>query len=130
GTPPRSHARVRQSGSECGRRGSKSPCPEPPGVSEVSFNQSRGGETRQVGRRRDGFARITTMFVDRVTLFVSGGDGGRGMCSFRREKYVPRGGPNGGDGGNGGNVVVRAVSGADSLAGVVHRKHWRAEKGE
>src|SRR5438552_1443687 len=70
------------------------------------------------------------MFVDRVTLFVSGGDDGRWICSFRREKYVPRGGPNGGDGGNGGNVVVRAVSGADSLAGVVHRKHWRAEKGE
>src|SRR5262245_20569858 len=76
------------------------------------------------------FARITTMFVDRVTLFVSGGDGGRGMCSFRREKYVPRGGPNGGDGGNGGNVIIRAVTGADSLAGIVHRKHWRAEKGE
>ena len=70
------------------------------------------------------------MFVDRVTLFVSGGDGGRGMCSFRREKYVPRGGPNGGDGGNGGSVIVRALSGADSLAGVVHRKHWRAEKGD
>jgi GTP-binding protein len=70
------------------------------------------------------------MFVDRVTLFVSGGGGGRGMCSFRREKYVPKGGPNGGDGGDGGSVIVRALSGADSLAGVVHQKHWRAEKGE
>jgi GTP-binding protein len=69
------------------------------------------------------------MFVDRVTLYVKGGDGGRGCCSFRREKYVPRGGPDGGDGGHGGDVVVRAVAGADNLADVVHRKHWRARNG-
>src|SRR6516225_7967945 len=69
------------------------------------------------------------MFVDRVTLFVSGGHGGRGMCSFRREKYVPRGGPDGGDGGDGGSVIVRALAGADSLAGIVHQKHWHAEDG-
>jgi GTP-binding protein len=68
-------------------------------------------------------------FVDRVTLFVKGGDGGRGCLSFRREKYVPRGGPDGGDGGDGGSVIVRAVAGTDSLAEVVHQKHWRAEKG-
>jgi GTP-binding protein len=69
------------------------------------------------------------MFVDRVTLYVKGGDGGRGCCSFRREKYVPRGGPDGGDGGHGGDVIVRAVAGADNLADVVHRKHWRAQNG-
>jgi GTPase len=69
------------------------------------------------------------MFVDRVTLFVKGGDGGPGCCSFRREKYVPRGGPDGGDGGDGGSVIVRAVAGADSLADVVNRKHWRAPRG-
>src|SRR5437899_9833942 len=69
------------------------------------------------------------MFVDRVTLYVKGGDGGRGCCSFRREKYVPRGGPDGGDGGDGGSVIVRAVAGTDSLADVVHRKHWRAPNG-
>jgi GTP-binding protein len=69
------------------------------------------------------------MFVDRVTLYVKGGDGGRGCCSFRREKYVPRGGPDGGDGGDGGDVIVRAVAGTDSLAEVVHRKHWRAHRG-
>jgi GTP-binding protein len=69
------------------------------------------------------------MFVDRVTIYVKGGDGGRGCCSFRREKYVPKGGPDGGDGGDGGNVFIRAVAGADSLAEVVHRKHWRAQKG-
>jgi GTP-binding protein len=69
------------------------------------------------------------LFVDRVTLFVKGGDGGPGRSSFRREKYVPRGGPDGGDGGDGGDVVVRAVAGTDSLAGIANRKHWRAQSG-
>jgi GTP-binding protein len=69
------------------------------------------------------------MFVDRVTIFVKGGDGGRGCCSFRREKYVPKGGPDGGDGGDGGSVIIRAVAGADSLADIVNRKHVRAPNG-
>jgi GTP-binding protein len=69
------------------------------------------------------------MFVDRVVVHVKGGDGGAGCCSFRREKYVPRGGPDGGDGGDGGSVIVEAVVGADNLADVAHRKHWRAQKG-
>ena len=69
------------------------------------------------------------MFVDRVVLFVRGGDGGAGAVSFRREKYVPRGGPDGGDGGKGGDVIVRAVAGTDSLAEIVNRKHWRADRG-
>jgi GTPase len=69
------------------------------------------------------------MFVDRVTIYVKGGDGGRGMCSFRREKYVPKGGPDGGDGGDGGSVVLRVIPGTDSLAQIVHQKHWRAENG-
>jgi GTPase len=69
------------------------------------------------------------MFVDRVTIFVKGGDGGRGCVSFRREKYVPKGGPDGGNGGDGGNVIIRAVAGADSLADIVNRKHVRADNG-
>ncbi|HEV3143848.1 MAG TPA: GTPase ObgE, partial [Gemmataceae bacterium] len=69
------------------------------------------------------------MFIDRVTIFVAGGHGGRGMCSFRREKYVPRGGPDGGDGGDGGSVIIRAIAGADSLAGIAHQKFWRGENG-
>src|SRR5437899_4875179 len=80
----------------------------------------------------EGFHRLTrrgVMFVDRVIIHVKGGDGGNGCVSFRREKYVPKGGPDGGDGGRGGSVIVRAVAGTDSLAGVVHRKHWRAERG-
>ncbi|MDW8222093.1 MAG: GTPase ObgE [Gemmatales bacterium] len=70
------------------------------------------------------------MFVDRVEIYVKGGDGGRGIVSFRREKYVPRGGPDGGDGGKGGDVIIRAVPGTDSLAAVAHQKHWRAESGK
>ncbi len=69
------------------------------------------------------------MFVDRVEIFVKGGDGGRGCCSFRREKYVPKGGPDGGDGGNGGSVILRALANADNLAPLVNRRHWKAESG-
>jgi GTP-binding protein len=68
-------------------------------------------------------------FVDRLSIFVKGGDGGSGCCSFRREKYVPKGGPDGGDGGDGGDVIIRAVAGTDSLAQIVNRKHWRADNG-
>jgi GTP-binding protein len=70
------------------------------------------------------------MFVDRVKIFVEGGRGGDGMVSFRREKFVPRGGPDGGDGGHGGNVVIRAKEGVDSLAGLSQRRHWNAPNGE
>jgi GTP-binding protein len=69
------------------------------------------------------------MFVDRVTVEVEAGRGGDGCVSFRREKFVPRGGPDGGDGGNGGSIVVVAQPGVDSLSALVHRKHWRAESG-
>lgn len=69
------------------------------------------------------------MFVDRVEIEVQAGDGGAGCVSFRRERYVPRGGPNGGDGGNGGSVVVVAEPGVDSLVALAHRKFWRAERG-
>jgi GTPase len=70
------------------------------------------------------------MFVDRVTLYVRGGDGGNGAVSFRREKYAPRGGPNGGDGGKGGDVIVCAEEGLTNLAHLSHQRHWRGERGE
>lgn len=70
------------------------------------------------------------MFVDRVHIEVAGGDGGRGSASFRREKYVPRGGPDGGDGGDGGSVILRAQPGVDSLSALAHRTQWRAESGQ
>ncbi|MEX0642498.1 MAG: GTPase ObgE [Pirellulales bacterium] len=70
------------------------------------------------------------MFVDRVTIEVEAGRGGDGCLSFRREKYVPRGGPDGGDGGDGGSIVLVAGPGVDSLSALVHRKQWRAERGQ
>ena len=70
------------------------------------------------------------MFVDRVELYVKGGDGGRGAASFRREKFIPKGGPDGGDGGDGGSVIVRADPNADNLAGLTMKKHWKAKSGE
>lgn len=69
------------------------------------------------------------MFVDRVQIEVTAGDGGRGICSFRREKYVPRGGPDGGDGGLGGSLILRAEAGVDSLVALAHRKQWKAHHG-
>jgi len=69
------------------------------------------------------------MFVDRVTIDVEAGRGGDGCMSFRREKFVPRGGPDGGDGGNGGSVIMIAEPGVDSLSALGHRKQWRAERG-
>ncbi len=70
------------------------------------------------------------MFVDRVTLYVKGGTGGNGCLSFRREKYAPRGGPNGGDGGRGGDIIIRAEMGLTNLAHLSHQRHWKAEQGE
>ncbi|MDG3005246.1 GTPase ObgE [Paludisphaera mucosa] len=70
------------------------------------------------------------MFADRVTINVRGGDGGNGCLSFRREKYVPKGGPNGGDGGDGGDVIIRAAEGLTNLAHLSHQRHWKAERGE
>ncbi|MFT5527916.1 MAG: GTP-binding protein [Pirellulaceae bacterium] len=69
------------------------------------------------------------MFIDRVTVQLRAGDGGTGCASFRRERYVPRGGPDGGDGGRGGSVIVVAQAGVDNLNGLVNRKFWRAERG-
>jgi GTP-binding protein len=69
------------------------------------------------------------MFIDRVTVELRAGDGGAGCVSFRRERYVPRGGPNGGDGGRGGSVIVVAKSGVNNLNALVNRKFWRAERG-
>ncbi len=70
------------------------------------------------------------MFVDRTEIFVKAGDGGRGMCSFRREKYVPKGGPDGGDGGDGGSVIILAAPNADNLSPMAHQKHFRATSGQ
>ncbi|MFQ5911847.1 MAG: GTPase ObgE [Nitrospinota bacterium] len=69
------------------------------------------------------------MFIDSARITVQGGDGGRGCISFRREKYVPRGGPDGGDGGDGGNVTLRASSSLNTLLAFRYRRQVSAERG-
>src|SRR4030095_10615511 len=69
-------------------------------------------------------------FIDEVTIKVKAGDGGRGCMSFRREKFVPRGGPNGGDGGSGGGVVVEAGGPLPTVLGLSFQKQYRAGRGE
>jgi GTP-binding protein len=70
------------------------------------------------------------MFVDRVVVRVSAGTGGSGAPSFRREKYVPMGGPDGGDGGKGGDVIVRADDNLATLLDYTYRDAWTAERGQ
>jgi GTP-binding protein len=69
------------------------------------------------------------MFVDRVEIVVQAGRGGDGCVSFRREKFVPKGGPDGGDGGDGGSVILVAQQGVDNLAPLTQHKHYRAQRG-
>ncbi|MDQ3119480.1 MAG: GTPase ObgE [Verrucomicrobiota bacterium] len=69
------------------------------------------------------------MFVDRIKVFAQGGNGGRGCVSFRREKFVPRGGPDGGDGGRGGNVILRADVHTDNLANLFYEPIIKAKSG-
>ena len=70
------------------------------------------------------------MFYDRARLYAKAGSGGNGVMSFRKEKYVPRGGPNGGTGGRGGNVVLYVDFGLNTLFHLQHNVHQRAERGD
>ena len=69
------------------------------------------------------------MFVDRVKVFAQAGKGGRGCVSFRREKFVPKGGPDGGDGGRGGNVILKADRHVDNLANLFYEPLIKAKNG-
>ncbi len=70
------------------------------------------------------------MFIDRVRIFVKAGDGGNGCVSFRREKYVPKGGPNGGDGGRGGNITLAGSLHKNTLLDYQYKKHFKAKRGQ
>ncbi|WP_422444603.1 GTPase ObgE [Thermoanaerobacterium sp. DL9XJH110] len=70
------------------------------------------------------------MFIDRAKIFVKAGDGGDGVVAFRREKYVPRGGPSGGDGGKGGDVVLMVDSNLSTLMDLKYKVHYKAKRGE
>jgi GTP-binding protein len=70
------------------------------------------------------------MFVDEASIHVKAGDGGAGCVSFRREKYIPKGGPDGGDGGNGGSVVFVADVNKNTLLDFAGRHHWYAQRGQ
>ncbi len=70
------------------------------------------------------------MFIDRVVVRVSAGSGGSGIVSFRREKFTPMGGPDGGDGGKGGDVILRGDSNLATLLDYTYRDRWEAESGD
>ena len=71
----------------------------------------------------------TSLFFDEATINVKSGDGGNGLVSFRREKFVPRGGPAGGNGGNGGDVILRADKSLNTLLAFKHQVHFKADRG-
>ena len=70
------------------------------------------------------------MFIDQAQIWVKAGDGGHGCVSFRRERFIPKGGPDGGDGGRGGNVYFEAVENLDTLLDFAGKHHWQARNGQ
>ena len=70
------------------------------------------------------------MFLDHAKIYIRSGDGGNGCVSFRREKYVPKGGPNGGDGGRGGDIIFKASSQLSTLVDFRYKSHYKAQRGE
>ena len=69
-------------------------------------------------------------FLDQAKIFVQSGNGGAGCVSFRREKYIEFGGPNGGDGGKGGSVYFEAVANLNTLIDFRYAQHFKAKKGQ
>ena len=69
------------------------------------------------------------MFIDKARIFIKAGDGGDGCVAFHREKYVPDGGPDGGDGGRGGDVLFVADPGLRTLLDFTYKRHFKAQNG-
>ena len=69
-------------------------------------------------------------FIDQVKIYVKAGDGGNGCVSFRREKFIPKGGPNGGDGGRGGHIIFRAAKNINTLLDIKYHRQYLAKKGQ
>lgn len=70
------------------------------------------------------------MFIDQAKIWIKAGDGGHGCISFRRERFIPKGGPDGGDGGRGGDVFFQAVTNLDTLLDFTGKHHWQAQNGQ
>ncbi|HLR52849.1 MAG TPA: GTPase ObgE [Candidatus Avamphibacillus sp.] len=70
------------------------------------------------------------MFIDQASVYVKAGDGGNGLVAYRREKYVPKGGPAGGDGGDGGDVIFKVDEGLNTLMDFRYNRHFKAKRGE
>ena len=70
------------------------------------------------------------MFIDYAEIVIKAGKGGDGAVTFRREKYVPKGGPSGGNGGNGGNIIFEAHHNLNTLLDFRYKKHFKAQNGE
>ena len=68
-------------------------------------------------------------FLDEAKIFIKAGDGGDGCVSFRREKFIARGGPDGGNGGRGGDVIVKCIDGLNTLIDFRYRQHFKGERG-
>src|SRR5271170_5613237 len=95
-------------------------------------NATGSRSAARTGRRAPGIgssARTSMKFLDQARVYIRSGDGGAGCVSFRREKFIEFGGPDGGDGGRGGDVVVEAVANLNTLIDYRYRQHFRAAKG-
>ena len=69
-------------------------------------------------------------FLDEAKIYIKAGDGGNGACSFRHEKFLEFGGPDGGNGGNGGDIVFKAVENLNTLIDFRYQQHFKAERGK
>jgi GTPase len=95
----------------------------------LAGSNRQSGRTWHLAPRFSGFSGFPHMFVDRIKVFAQAGDGGRGSVSFRREKFVPKGGPDGGDGGRGGDVILRADVHTDNLSNLFYEPIIKAKSG-